>query len=438
MGSKQENELGFNPIKKVSRLSLAPRGPLSTKEAPTNPQGMQNPSLEECKPILGDRLGCGWGWASRRTFGASLSPTDAGSGTPPQPDITVGSTQMTWNNVSTSGDYHESGPPCQSVEKSSPPSDNQIPSNSGCQGTSPKAPELGKSSPNPQGRTATMLRRKPGVATSSTDKALVVLTDLRHDPLYGKMLADLQRDNRRDSRERTKLGYSFGSLADSPGTQWSSRWSTACPRSESQENIRTSQQPGSEVSDLTSAVHPAKRSRKALEETGMSPEVSQMAIPSLLNADANKGRTGGAGNPMRDNCAGPDLLVKSSNISPLGDVSGITATSTREGTQQSPILGRGPGRRANRINRAGELYEPNGFNRVNPPNYDSDSDAEAEGGVAQQSASPVPPPRNFRMGNRDLSLTPPSRSCTTLDECTSSTKHFGLLEAFEMGRRNMN
>ena len=196
---------------------MAYRGPLSTKEAPINPQGKQNHSLEDCKPILGDRLGCGW--ASRRTFGATLSPTDARSGTSPQPDAAVGSTQMTWNNVSAFGDYLESGLLSQPVEKSSPPSDNQIPSNSGCQGNIPKAPELGKSSPNPQGRTATMLEGHPGAATSSTGKALVVLTDLRHDPLYGKMLANLQRDYRQDTRERTKLGDSFGSSADLPGTQ---------------------------------------------------------------------------------------------------------------------------------------------------------------------------------------------------------------------------
>jgi len=160
----------------------------------------------------------------------------------------------------------------------------------------------------------------------------------------------------------------------------------------------------------------------------MNPEVSQTAIPSLLNADANKVRTGGTGNPVRDSVAGPDLLVKSSNISPLGDVFGSTAASTLEGTQQSPILGRGPGRRANQINRAGEQYGPDGFNRANPPNYESDSDAhEAEGGAAQPSETPVPLPKNFQMRNRDLSLTPPSRSRATLDERTGSIKNFGFV-----------
>jgi len=356
MGTKQENKSGFNPIKKVSRMSLAPRGPLSTNETPINPRGRQYPSLEECKPILGDRLGCGWGWASRRTFGVISSPMDADSGTPPRPSTTVESTRKTWNNVSTCGDYLGSWPLCQSEEKSSPPSDNQIPSNSGSQGASPEVPESGNSSPNPRETTATMLGRNPGLATSNTSKALVVLTDLRHDPLYGKMLANLQGSNRRDPSERTKLGYSLGSSADLPGTQWSSRGSTAGPRNKRWENIRTLQQPGSEVPDLTSAVHPAKRSRRALEETGMSPELSQSAIPSLSNADANKVGAGGVDNPMRDSCASLDLSVKSSDISPSGDVFGNITASTHEGTQQSPILGRGSVRRAIRNNRAGELY----------------------------------------------------------------------------------
>jgi len=101
MGSKDNKlnfKLGVNSPKKVPRLSLASRGPLS-KGTPIHPVGQQNPSLEDCKPILGDRLGCGWGWASRRSLGEALPPLDISNETPPHSNTSVKSTQHTWNNV---------------------------------------------------------------------------------------------------------------------------------------------------------------------------------------------------------------------------------------------------------------------------------------------------------------------------------------------------
>jgi len=60
MGSEQKLKLKgtLYPTKKTSRLSLASRGPLRKMETSKNPLGKQN-SYEDCKSILGDRLGCG-------------------------------------------------------------------------------------------------------------------------------------------------------------------------------------------------------------------------------------------------------------------------------------------------------------------------------------------------------------------------------------------
>jgi len=78
MGSEQKRKrMGTEfPTKKTSRLSLALRSPNRNVENPMNPLGRQN-SLEDCKPILGHRLACGWGWASRRPSEAAQPSSDS-------------------------------------------------------------------------------------------------------------------------------------------------------------------------------------------------------------------------------------------------------------------------------------------------------------------------------------------------------------------------
>jgi len=434
MGTRQTNKRGFNPTKKVSRLSLALRGPPSKNETPINPQGKQPPSLEECKPILGDRLGCGWGWASRRRPEVTWPLMESDHGTPPQSNTTVASTR-TWNNVSMAEDPPESWPFRQPVGRGQSSSDNQMSGNLGSQGFSPEAPVAGYSSPKPRETTSTLLGRNPGVATNSTRKAVVVLTDLRHDPVYGKRLDNLHGDHWQVSGGKSILGSS-GLSTDSPEAQWLPRESIAKSHGKKRENIRTIQQPGSKVLDLPSAVHSAKRSRRASDETGACPEVLQLAIPSPLTADAYEIGAGGVDNPMRDSCASLDSPVKSSNISPPGDAFGNTSASTHEGTQQSPILGRGFGRRGVRTLRAGGLSERNSSGRVSPPKQGPDSDAETEDGAAQQSSTSAPSSRNFRMGCGDSSPTPPCLRGSPSEH--SDLESFGLLEALEGSRRNIN
>jgi len=301
------------------------------------------------------------------------------------------------------------------------------------------ASETGRSSPHPAGKfSPTMLRKYPWDDSKSTDTALVVLTDLRHDPLYGKTIAR-QQDIGLESRDGTTLGETLRSSADLPSTQWSSCQETAVPTSRKQENIRTLQQSGIEAYHLTRTVHPAKRSRRVLEEAGINSGVLQAAIPSLLNADAIEDRTGATGNPSSmDSLAGPVLRVEPSNIYSSRDKLGTTVVSTSGAMQQSPILGQRVGRQTKVVEGAGELCGPSRPTRATPL-PDSDSDASGvEGGVAQPSVTPVAPPRNFQKRDGGSSLLPSPRRWGIPVECTSSSGNFGLLEALEMGRRNMN
>ena len=161
MGPKNNKfnlKYGVDSPKKVSRLGLASRGPLSTK-TPIYPLGQQNPSLEDCKPFLGDRLGCGWGWASRRSSGAASLPLDTSNGTPPHSNIPVAFTQPTWNNVSMHDGHHESWLSSQPVKNNSPPSVEKIPKNLSFQGTPAEASKWGDSSPGPQGEISASVGR---------------------------------------------------------------------------------------------------------------------------------------------------------------------------------------------------------------------------------------------------------------------------------------
>jgi len=266
-----------------------------------------------------------------------LNSTD--KGTPPRSKTQKNLTHDTWDNVRTSERSHENASQGSLVGEH-PSLSGRTPNNiSDCQETISKASEIGSSSPiTPEISSPTMLRRNPE-DSNSTDKALVVLTDLRHDPLYGKIVAHLQKDARLGSEGETTLGENLCSSIDLPSTQWSSRQKTAVFTSRGQENIRTIQQSG-EYNQPTRTVHPAKRSRRALEGAGLNPGTLQDAIPSLLDADAFEDQTGVTGNPgLMDSIARPVLSVESSNIRSPRYNCGITDVSTAGEIQQSPILG---------------------------------------------------------------------------------------------------
>jgi len=207
MGSEHKTKVmgTFYPAKKTSRLSLASRGHHRKTETFKNPLGKQNP-YEDRKPILGDRLGCGW--ASRRPFEA-VQPfsNGTGKGTPPHPKTQKNPTHDTWDNVSASKGSLDSESQGSLVGGHSLVSGSKTPSNiSDRQKFISTASETGRCS-HPEGNfSPAVLREYQQDGSKSTDKALVVLTDLRHDPLYGKTIARLQKDIGLESNGRTTLG----------------------------------------------------------------------------------------------------------------------------------------------------------------------------------------------------------------------------------------
>ena len=128
---------------------------------------------------------------------------------------------------------------------------------------------------HPTGKTSPiLLGEHPHNDGKSTDKGLVVLTDLRYDPLYGNTIARLQ-DTELTPGDTTSSGKTLRSSIDLPSTQGPSERETAVLADRKRENLRTFQQSDMEDLDLIGTVHLADRSRRASGETGMSPEVSQ-------------------------------------------------------------------------------------------------------------------------------------------------------------------
>ena len=88
---------------------------------------------------------------------------------------------------------------------------------------------------------------------------------------------------------------------------------------------------------------------------------------------------------------------------------------------------------------AGKLCGPCRPASVSPPDAVPDMGASGmKGGIAQSSGTPITLHRNFQMRDGGPPLLPSPRSWGRPVESTSSSGNFGLLEAFETGRRNMN
>jgi len=99
-----------------------------------------------------------------------------------------------------------------------------------------------ESSSHPEGKfSPTMFREYQQEGSRSIDKARVVLTDLRHDPLYGKTITRRQKDTWLESKSKATLGKTSGSSLDLPRTQYSPCHDTASPAHRKQENSRTLQ-----------------------------------------------------------------------------------------------------------------------------------------------------------------------------------------------------
>ena len=136
--------------------------------------------------------------------------------------------------------------------------------------------------------------------------------------------------------------------------------------------------------------------------------------------------------------AKPVLTVEPSlNICSSRDKFGTTVVSTAGKTQQSPLLGQRVGRPNKVVKGAGELRGPGRPTRANLPDSDSDAD-EVEGGVAQSSATLLASPKNLQKRKGDSSLLPSPRCWDITTEYTNSNGNFGLLEALETGRSNIN